>query len=107
MFLYFPKNGRKSERDTTDKSKNQVVTEKSIRLLQQNQYTFQVDSKLTKTEMKNWVEQFFDVKVEGTNSSRIENSNERIISKRNSKNKKKMIVRLKKNYFIPLFLSQT
>nr|YP_009547512.1 ribosomal protein L23 [Cheilanthes micropteris]AYW15508.1 ribosomal protein L23 [Cheilanthes micropteris] len=92
-----------------DKSKNQVVTEKSIRLLQQNQYTFQVDSKLTKTEMKNWIERFFDVKVEGTNSSRIANSNGRRVTKVNfnSTNKKKMIVRLKRNYFIPLFLSQT
>nr|YP_009548011.1 ribosomal protein L23 [Pellaea truncata]AYW14557.1 ribosomal protein L23 [Pellaea truncata] len=92
-----------------DKSKNQVITEKSIRLLQQNQYSFQVDSKLTKTEMKNWIEQFFDVKVEGTNSSRITNSSKRKRSKLNlnSTSRKKMIVRLKRNYFIPLFLSQT
>nr|YP_009529315.1 ribosomal protein L23 [Myriopteris covillei]AXX76397.1 ribosomal protein L23 [Myriopteris covillei] len=92
-----------------DKSKNQVVTEKSIRLLQQNQYTFQVDSKLTKTDMKNWIEQFFDVKVEGTNSSRITNSSKRRVNKLNLNltSRKKMIVRLKRDYFIPLFLSQT
>nr|YP_003934601.1 ribosomal protein L23 [Myriopteris lindheimeri]ADL29852.1 ribosomal protein L23 [Myriopteris lindheimeri] len=92
-----------------DKSKNQVVTEKSIRLLQQNQYTFQVDSKLTKTDMKNWIEQFFDVKVEGTNSSRIANSSRKRVNKLNLNltSRKKMIVRLKRDYFIPLFLSQT
>nr|YP_009549227.1 ribosomal protein L23 [Llavea cordifolia]AYW16376.1 ribosomal protein L23 [Llavea cordifolia] len=92
-----------------DKLKNQIVSEKSIRLLQQNQYTFQVDSKLTKTEMKNWIEQFFDVEVKGTNSSRITSRSEK---KRNKVNpnftsRRKMIVRLKKNYFIPLFLGET
>nr|YP_009548273.1 ribosomal protein L23 [Onychium japonicum]AYW14819.1 ribosomal protein L23 [Onychium japonicum] len=92
-----------------DKPKIQVVTEKSIRLLQQNQYTFEVDSKVTKTEMKNWIEGFFDVEVEGTTSSRIENRSRKIKNKLNIKftNHKKMIVKLKKNYFIPFFLNQT
>nr|YP_009478238.1 ribosomal protein L23 [Adiantum shastense]AVP32698.1 ribosomal protein L23 [Adiantum shastense] len=92
-----------------DKLGNQVVTGKSIRLLQQNQYTFQVDSKLTKTEMKNWVEQFFDVEVGGINSSRVTSKSRRrgIKSNLNYMSRKKMIVRLRKNYFIPLFLSQT
>nr|YP_010270992.1 ribosomal protein L23 [Pteris semipinnata]UJY97937.1 ribosomal protein L23 [Pteris semipinnata] len=90
-----------------DKPKNQVVTEKSIRLLQQNQYTFKVDSKLTKTEMKSWIEGFFDVEVEGTNSSRIGNRGRKRKKKLNINliSQKKMIVKLKKNYFIPLFLN--
>nr|YP_011030841.1 ribosomal protein L23 [Hiya brooksiae]WQT71223.1 ribosomal protein L23 [Hiya brooksiae] len=90
-----------------DKSKNQVVTEKSIRLLQQNQYTFHVDSKLTKTEMKYWIERFFNVEVRGINSSRVAGRKKK---KRNELNSsctscKKMIVRLRDNYFIPLFLN--
>nr|YP_010216192.1 ribosomal protein L23 [Pteris multifida]UBR42925.1 ribosomal protein L23 [Pteris multifida] len=90
-----------------DKPKNQVVTEKSIRLLQQNQYTFKVDSKLTKTEMKSWIEGFFDVEVEGINSSRIGNRSRKRKNKLNINftSQKKMIVKLKKNYFIPLFLN--
>nr|YP_010409093.1 ribosomal protein L23 [Adiantum flabellulatum]URH13323.1 ribosomal protein L23 [Adiantum flabellulatum] len=92
-----------------DQLKNQVITGKSIRLLQQNQYTFQVDLELTKTGMKNWVERFFDVKVKGTNSSRMRNGNG---GKRNKLNLsyisyKKMVVRLKKNYFIPSFVSES
>nr|YP_009425766.1 ribosomal protein L23 [Cystopteris chinensis]ASU94441.1 ribosomal protein L23 [Cystopteris chinensis] len=89
-----------------EKLKNQLITEKSIRLLQQNQYTFHVDSKLTKTEMKNWIEQFFDVKVRGINSSRVA-ARKRRRSKLslNSTSKKKMIARLQANYFIPLFLN--
>nr|YP_010970023.1 ribosomal protein L23 [Taenitis blechnoides]WNR49236.1 ribosomal protein L23 [Taenitis blechnoides] len=89
----------------TDKPKNQLVTEKSIRLLQQNQYTFKVDSKLTKTEMKDWIERFFDVEVEGTNSSRIKNKSRKPKNKLKLNIYKKMIIKLRRNYFIPLFLN--
>nr|YP_003795623.1 ribosomal protein L23 [Pteridium aquilinum subsp. aquilinum]ADK47599.1 ribosomal protein L23 [Pteridium aquilinum subsp. aquilinum]QRK25996.1 ribosomal protein L23 [Pteridium aquilinum subsp. japonicum] len=90
-----------------DKLKNQIVTEKSIRLLQQNQYSFHVDSKLTKTEMKYWIERFFNVEVKGINSSRVAGRKKK---KRNESSStctsyKKMIVRLQDNYFIPLFLN--
>nr|YP_009427518.1 ribosomal protein L23 [Stegnogramma sagittifolia]ASU96193.1 ribosomal protein L23 [Stegnogramma sagittifolia] len=88
-----------------EKSKNQLITEKSIRLLQQNQYTFLVDSKLTKTEMKSWIEQFFDVKVGGINSSRVAKGGKRSKVSLNSTSRKKMIARLRANYFIPLFLN--
>nr|YP_010880827.1 ribosomal protein L23 [Asplenium pseudocapillipes]WHW95374.1 ribosomal protein L23 [Asplenium pseudocapillipes] len=89
-----------------EKSKNQMITDKSIRLLQQNQYTFHVDSKLTKTKMKKWMEQFFNVRVDGINTSRVAND-----GKKNSKlnmncrSRKKMIARLRANSFIPLFLN--
>nr|YP_010402997.1 ribosomal protein L23 [Bolbitis x multipinna]YP_010702363.1 ribosomal protein L23 [Bolbitis sinensis]UQV94805.1 ribosomal protein L23 [Bolbitis x multipinna]WCL38724.1 ribosomal protein L23 [Bolbitis sinensis] len=87
-----------------EKFKNQLITEKSIRLLQQNQYTFYVDSKLTKTEMKKWVEQFFNVEVGGINSSRTRKKNKKKWSS-NFTSKKKMIVRLRANNLIPLFLN--
>nr|YP_010028640.1 ribosomal protein L23 [Lemmaphyllum intermedium]QKV46510.1 ribosomal protein L23 [Lemmaphyllum carnosum var. microphyllum]QOS49014.1 ribosomal protein L23 [Lemmaphyllum intermedium] len=87
-----------------DKLKNQLITEKSIRLLQQNQYTFHVDSKLTKTEMKNWIEQIFDVKVEGINSSRVRTKKKTRLNS-NSASEKKMIIKLRSNFFIPLFLN--
>nr|YP_011004442.1 ribosomal protein L23 [Asplenium antiquum]WPT27097.1 ribosomal protein L23 [Asplenium antiquum] len=89
-----------------EKSKNQIITDKSIRLLQQNQYTSHVDSKLTKTEMRKWVEQFFNVKVDGINTSRIANDKKkRNRLNVNCKSKKKMIARLRANHFIPLFLN--
>nr|YP_009691054.1 ribosomal protein L23 [Saccoloma inaequale]QEG57834.1 ribosomal protein L23 [Saccoloma inaequale] len=91
------------------KSNNQILTEKSICLLQRNQYTFDVDSELTKTEMKDWVEKFFNVKVKGINSCRVPNRNK---IKRSSElgfssraSHKKMIVRLRDNCSIPLFLN--
>nr|YP_010627336.1 ribosomal protein L23 [Christella acuminata]YP_010627474.1 ribosomal protein L23 [Christella parasitica]YP_010627543.1 ribosomal protein L23 [Cyclosorus aridus]WBK27223.1 ribosomal protein L23 [Christella acuminata]WBK27361.1 ribosomal protein L23 [Christella parasitica]WBK27430.1 ribosomal protein L23 [Cyclosorus aridus] len=85
--------------------KNQLITEKSIRLLQRNQYTFFVDSKLTKTEMKSWIEKFFDVKVEGINSSRVTKKRKGSKLSLNSASRKKMIARLRANYFIPLFIN--
>nr|YP_010313446.1 ribosomal protein L23 [Cynoglossum amabile]YP_010313465.1 ribosomal protein L23 [Cynoglossum amabile]UNA61825.1 ribosomal protein L23 [Cynoglossum amabile]UNA61843.1 ribosomal protein L23 [Cynoglossum amabile] len=40
-----------------------VFTDKSIRLLGKNQYTSNVESGSTRTEIKHWVELFFGVKV--------------------------------------------
>ena len=45
-----------------------VFTDKSIRLLGKNQYTFNVESGLTRTKIKHWVEHFFGVKVIAMNS---------------------------------------
>ncbi len=38
-----------------------VLTKKTIRLLEKNQYTFDVDKKSTKIEIKKWIEGFFGV----------------------------------------------
>ena len=48
-----------------------VCTYKSIRLLGKNQYTFNVESGSTRTEIKHWVELLFDVKVIDINSHRL------------------------------------
>ncbi|KAL3648320.1 60S ribosomal protein L23A [Castilleja foliolosa] len=42
-----------------DGIKNAVFTDKSIRLLGKNQYTSNVESGSTRTELKHWVELFF------------------------------------------------
>lgn len=51
-----------------DEVKYPVLTEKTIRLLEKNQYTFNVDQKSTKTEIKKWIESFFNVRVKAMNS---------------------------------------
>nr|WIL95970.1 ribosomal protein L23 [Caragana tibetica] len=48
-----------------------VFTDKSIRLLGKNQYTSNVESGSTRTEIKNWIERFFGVKVIAMNSHRL------------------------------------
>ncbi|WVZ64141.1 hypothetical protein U9M48_013705, partial [Paspalum notatum var. saurae] len=47
---------------------NELLFTKSLRLLGKNQYTFNVESGFTKTEIKHWVELFFGVKKNGTYS---------------------------------------
>ncbi|KAI3897357.1 hypothetical protein MKX03_021952 [Papaver bracteatum] len=54
-----------------DGIKYAVFTDKSIRLLGNNQYTYNVESMSTKTEIKHWVELFFGVKVRVMNSHRL------------------------------------
>ncbi|XLS47693.1 hypothetical protein HN51_022051 [Arachis hypogaea] len=46
-------------------------TNKGIRLLVKNQYTSNVESGSTRTEIKHWVELFFGVKVIAINSHRL------------------------------------
>jgi len=45
-----------------------VVSEKSYNLLDEGKYTFEVDPRANKTEIKIAVEQIFDVKVDSVNT---------------------------------------
>jgi len=51
-----------------DLVKYPILTEKTIRLIEQNQYIFAVDSKSNKVDIKAAVEQLFDVKVVSVNT---------------------------------------
>jgi ribosomal protein L23 len=51
-----------------DKIKNYVDNLSAILLLANNQYTFDVHPTATKTEVKHWIEMFFQVKVVSMNS---------------------------------------
>ena len=46
-----------------------ILTEKTIKLIEQNQYSFAVDPKADKSAVKAAVEQLFDVKVLSVNTS--------------------------------------
>jgi large subunit ribosomal protein L23 len=46
------------------------IQERSLSLLEKSHYTFNAELGFTKTEIKHWVELFFDVKVERVNSHR-------------------------------------
>tara|TARA_B100000683_G_scaffold167183_1_gene161096 strand:- start:13362 stop:13661 length:300 start_codon:yes stop_codon:yes gene_type:complete len=46
-----------------------ILTEKTIQLLQSNQYSFAVDRKATKLSIKAAIEELFDVKVVSVNTS--------------------------------------
>nr|YP_009117945.1 ribosomal protein L23 [Pinus strobus]ACP51739.1 ribosomal protein L23 [Pinus ayacahuite]ACP52101.1 ribosomal protein L23 [Pinus flexilis]ACP52165.1 ribosomal protein L23 [Pinus lambertiana]AET44554.1 ribosomal protein L23 [Pinus chiapensis]AET45625.1 ribosomal protein L23 [Pinus strobiformis] len=90
-----------------DEVKYPVLTEKSIRLLERNQYTFNVDLQSNKTNIKNWIENFFDVKVIAMNSYRLPEKG----GKRGSMivhpiRCKRMIITLRTGDSIPLFSEQ-
>nr|YP_004021742.1 ribosomal protein L23 [Equisetum arvense]ADA63541.1 ribosomal protein L23 [Equisetum arvense]AEV58381.1 ribosomal protein L23 [Equisetum arvense] len=84
--------------------KNQVFTEKAIKLLQKNQYTFDINPKFTKSEMKKWIESFFNVKVKSVNTHRyLNNKRKRTVV---VEHYKRMIVTVDSNYSIPNFLEK-
>ena len=87
-----------------DGIKYAVFTEKSIRLLGNNQYTSNVESGSTRTEIKHWVELFFGVKVIAMNSHRLPRKGRRrrmrpIIG--HTMHYKRMIITLQPGYSIP------
>lgn len=81
-----------------------VVTEKTMALLEGNKYTFLVDIKTNKSEIKKAVESLFKVKVEKVNTLIIKGKPKRV---RNSLGRtsdvKKAIVKLKDGDKIELF----
>nr|YP_010127170.1 ribosomal protein L23 [Alhagi sparsifolia]QIB71945.1 50S ribosomal protein L23 [Fagonia indica]QPO07286.1 ribosomal protein L23 [Alhagi sparsifolia]QQL04792.1 ribosomal protein L23 [Alhagi sparsifolia]WFG53311.1 ribosomal protein L23 [Alhagi sparsifolia] len=82
--------------------KNAVFTDKSIRLLGKNQYTFNVESGLTRTEIKHWVERFFGVKVIAMNSHRLPIKRRRVRPiMRHTMQYRRMIITLQSGYSIP------
>lgn len=81
-----------------------VVTEKSTSLLQDNKYTFLVDPRANKTEIKQAVEKIFKVKVEKVNTMRVKGKFKRvrnILGK--TPDRKKAIVKLKEGDKIEIF----
>jgi large subunit ribosomal protein L23 len=58
-----------NQRNFLDIVKYPILTEKTIRLIEKNQYSFAVDTKADKTAVKKAVEQLFDVKAIAVNTS--------------------------------------
>nr|YP_009270508.1 ribosomal protein L23 [Erodium reichardii]AHG24578.1 ribosomal protein L23 [Erodium reichardii] len=85
-----------------DAIKYAVFTHKSSRLLGKNQYTFNVESGSTRTEIKYWVELFFGVKVIAMNSHRLPRKVRRVGPFRgHTMHYRRMIITLQPGYSIP------
>ena len=81
-----------------------VVTEKSMNLLADSKYTFIVDKKANKTEIKNAIENIFDVKVEKVYTMNVKGKPKRMGKYEGRKPlRKKAIVSLKSGQKIRLF----
>ncbi|KAM3309187.1 cytochrome c maturation protein CcmC [Capsicum chacoense] len=79
-----------------------VFTDKSIRLLGKNQYTSNVESGSTRTEIKRWVELFFGVKVIAKNSHRLPGKSRRMGPiMGHTMHYRDMIITLQPGYSIP------
>jgi large subunit ribosomal protein L23 len=84
--------------------KRPVITEKSMSLLADNKYTFIVDPRANKVEIKKAVEELFKVKVEKVNTMRVKGKTRRVrnvVGRRPEV--KKAIVTLRKGDKIELF----
>jgi len=55
-------------RQLADLVRRPIITEKATRLLEDNQYTFEVDSRATKTEIGTAIESLFEVRVVSVNT---------------------------------------
>ena len=58
-----------SSKSLLDLIKYPILTEKTSRLIEQNQYSFAVDKKANKVAIKAAIEELFDVKVVSVNTS--------------------------------------
>ncbi|HZK17932.1 MAG TPA: 50S ribosomal protein L23 [Clostridia bacterium] len=65
-------------KDYRDILRKPLITEKSMSLLEQNKYTFLVDLKANKTEIKQAVESIFKVNVTNVNTIRVRGKIKRV-----------------------------
>jgi large subunit ribosomal protein L23 len=81
-----------------------VVSEKSYSLIEDNKYSFRVHPKAHKTQIRQAVEELFDVKVEGVNVVQVRSKPKRRGMHRGKKpGWKKAIVQLREGDRIEIF----
>lgn len=91
-------------RDHRDVIIKPVITEKSMNLLVDNKYTFIVDKRANKTEIKNAVESIFNVKVDKVYTINVKGKPKRMGRfEGKTPERKKAIVALKPGQKIPIF----
>jgi len=92
------------QRELLDIVKYPILTEKTIRLIEQNQYSFAVDPTADKSSVKAAVEQLFDVKVVSVNTSLLPLKKRRVGKYIGEKTRyKRAIVKLESEDSISLF----
>ena len=80
-----------------------IITEKSASLAETNTYVFSVDVRANKTQIKQAIENIFNVKVENVNTINVKPNKKRVGRYAGKTNKlKKAIVKLKEGSSIEL-----
>ena len=86
-----------------DLVKYPVLTEKSVRLIENNQYTFDVEPKLNKIQIRKLIEDLFHVKVIAVNTHRLPRKKKRLgISQGYRSRYKRVIITVKSGESIPV-----
>jgi large subunit ribosomal protein L23 len=87
-----------------DLIKYPVITEKSCRLIEENKYTFDVDKKLTKLQIKKILENLFKINIISINTHLPPIKKKRLGLKQGYKKRyKRVIITIKSNQQIPIF----
>ena len=87
-----------------DLIKYPVITEKSCRLIEKNKYTFDVDKKLTKSQIKKILENLFKINIISVNTHLPPIKKKRLGLKQGYKVRyKRVIITIKSNQQIPIF----
>jgi len=87
-----------------DLVKYPVITEKSYRLIEKNQYTFDVDPRLTKPQIKKVFENLFQVNVLAVNTHLPPVEKKRLGRQQGYKTRyKRVIITIKADQTIPVF----
>ena len=82
-------------KDANDIIKRPIITEKSYQLMEENKYTFEVDRKSNKLDVKYAVQKIFDVEVEKVNIINVKPKSRRVGRHTGlTRNKKKAIITL-------------
>jgi large subunit ribosomal protein L23 len=90
-----------------DAVKSPVVTSKSVMLSEIGQYTFRMDARITKTQIKQIIQDIYKVSVVAVNTHRLPRKKRRVGGRQGFKNSyKHVIVRLKAGETIDLFGEQ-
>jgi large subunit ribosomal protein L23 len=86
-----------------DAVKYPILTEKSMRLIDSNQYTFDMDDRLTKTQIKQIIQELFKVSVVAVNTHRPPRKKRRVGTRQGFKSSyKRVIITLKAGETIEL-----
>ena len=86
-----------------DAVKYPILTEKSMRLIDSNQYTFDMDDRLTKTQIKQIIQELFKVSVVAVNTHRPPRKKRRVGTRQGFKSSyKRVIITLKAGETIDL-----
>lgn len=91
-----------------DLVKYPVITQKSCRLIENNQYTFDVDARLTKPQIKKVFETFFNVNIISVNTHLPPTRKKRLSLQQGYKARyKRAIITIKSNQTIPILSGES